>query len=149
MIENEINRSKVYGSGEGALSEKSLDECKHDHPTAKRVDNSVRVVLTTLQRQIGAANGAKGFHAEGDRLRQECRLSTARTHSHAALRNYYMVKIGLIMTEAAEGLEDLRNGRPVDRNYYTIYGNEVQKEYLAEHDPVSWVAVDLTASWSG
>ena len=81
--------------------------------------------VNDLQADIGRGNTERGFHEEGDDLR----LSVSGYHppalAKAALRNYYMAKLGLIITEAAEALEDLRCGRPVDDNYYTENGAEV------------------------
>ena len=89
-----------------------------------------REAVNILQKAVGQGNASRGFHDEGDQLREQ----VTRVHPYAegavapraaALRNYYMVKLGLIITEAAEALEDLRNGRPVDQNYYTENGVEV------------------------
>lgn len=79
----------------------------------------------SLQRIIGQGNAERGFHDEGNFFRSEVAAQHDHIENVAALRNYYMVKLGLIITEAAEGLEDLRNGRPVNRNYYTIDGEEL------------------------
>lgn len=69
--------------------------------------------LRKLQDQIGAANEAKGFHARGDKLRAG--------DDPDALREHYMMSIGLIVTEAAEGMEELRNGRRVNETYYPTW----------------------------
>lgn len=82
--------------------------------------------LKLLQQQIGEGNRDRGFHAEGDELRANA--ASGHEYDTAMLRNYYMVKVGLIITEAAEGLEDLRSGRPVNENYYTDSdGNEAPR----------------------
>ena len=91
--------------------------------------------INDLQADIGKGNSERGFHEEGDKLRHQAH-NPALTSSQfmgagladepvAALRNYYMAKVGLIVTEAAEALEDLRCGRPVNENYYTENGAEV------------------------
>lgn len=93
----------------------------------------MRELFDELQTKIGRGNADRGFHDEGDDLRADAARDQERwvggtAHADAALRNYYMVKVGLIITEAAEGLEDLRNGRPVDQNYYTDSdGNEAPR----------------------
>lgn len=84
-------------------------------------------VFNNLQSSIGRGNAERGFHAEGDDLRSYSGERTRRAFDGlhtAALRNYYMVKVGLIMSEGAEALEELRSGRPVDQNYYTHNGVE-------------------------
>lgn len=83
----------------------------------------------TLQDHIGLGNIARGFHAEGDFLRTQLDLSIKSDRKHglershatdqaeAALRNYYMTKMMLIVTEAAEAAEELRNGRKMAEQY--------------------------------
>lgn len=86
----------------------------------------MRELFDELQIKIGRGNAQRGFHAEGDELRANA--ASEHEYDTAMLRNYYMVKLGLIITEAAEGLEDLRNGRPVNENYYTDSdGNEAPR----------------------
>lgn len=82
----------------------------------------IQEAVNNLQKAVGQGNASRGFHEEGDLLRHKARVAERYA---SGLRNYYMVKLGLIITEAAEGLEDLRNGRPVNRNYYTIDGEEL------------------------
>jgi hypothetical protein len=92
-----------------------------------RDEAATRELVDELQAKIGRGNAQRGFHAEGDDLRSYSEGAVNGIHA-AALRNYYMVKLGLIITEAAEGLEDLRNGRPVNENYYTDSdGNEAPR----------------------
>ena len=87
---------------------------------------AMRELFDELQIKIGQGNAQRGFHAEGDELRANA--ASEHEYDTAMLRNYYMVKLGLIITEAAEGLEDLRNGRPVNENYYTDSdGNEAPR----------------------
>lgn len=75
----------------------------------------MRELFDELQAKIGRGNAARGFHEEGDKYRHK-----AHVHDRYApeLRNYYMVKVGLIITEAAEALEELRSGRLADETYY-------------------------------
>lgn len=83
-------------------------------------------VFNNLQNSIGRGNAERGFHAEGDGLRANAAL--AHEYDTAMLRNYYMVKAGLIMSEGAEALEELRSGRPVDQNYYSIDGEQLTNQ---------------------
>ena len=86
----------------------------------------IREAAALLQRKIGEGNTQRGFHEEGDTLRDNA--ASEHEYDTAMLRNYYMVKIGLIMSEGAEALEELRSGRPVDQNYYTDSdGNEAPR----------------------
>lgn len=72
--------------------------------------------LDALQDTIGAGNKLRGFHDEGDGYRAH--LARGSTNFKVPLRNYYMSKMMLIVTEAAEGAEELRHGREVDETYY-------------------------------
>lgn len=82
----------------------------------------IREAADLLQTKIGEGNKQRGFREEGDTLRDDA--AAEGKYPAAALRNYYMVKAGLIMSEGAEALEELRSGRPVDQNYYTHNGVE-------------------------
>ncbi|WP_288120799.1 hypothetical protein [Microbacterium sp. 69-7] len=89
--------------------------------------------LRALQKQIGDANGAKGFHEEGQEVRGMLPvfISTAgkwgtlstfmsklfRLHP-AIERNYWTSRLALITTEVAEAIEELRHGRSVDETHY-------------------------------
>lgn len=73
--------------------------------------------MTTLQERIGEVNEANGFHDEGRYYREAAREGRG-LYAGANLRNYYAMKIGLMMSEAAEALEELRSGRAVDETYY-------------------------------
>lgn len=113
----------------------------------------MRELFDELQIKIGRGNAQRGFHAEGDALRAAVaeahpKATLARAPRDAALRNYYMVKLGLIITEAAEGLEDLRNGRPVNQNYYTHEGKEVHKLPIGHKGSDMWTLLDRSASWT-
>lgn len=86
----------------------------------------MRELFDELQIKIGRGNAQRGFHAEGDELRANA--ASEHEHDTAMLRNYYMVKVGLIMSEGAEALEELRSGRPANENYYTDSdGNEAPR----------------------
>ena len=63
--------------------------------------------IAELQFQVGDANREKGFRVDLDAFDDD------------ALRNYQITKLALIMTEAAEAIEELRVGRAVDCTYYT------------------------------
>lgn len=141
MIENEINRSKVYGSGMSD-EQKRLIFMEAYSAAPKRI---IRESVDVLQKSVGEGNAKRGFHDEGNRLRAESRTQCEEELS--ALRNYYMVKVGLIMSEGAEALEDLRNGRPVNQNYYTHEGVEVQKLPIGYKGADMWTQLDRAASW--
>lgn len=82
----------------------------------------MRELFDELQIKIGRGNAQRGFHTEGDELRANA--ASEHEYDTAMLRNYYMVKVGLIVSEGAEALEELRSGRLVDQNYYTHNGVE-------------------------
>lgn len=77
-----------------------------------QLNERILSALDDLQGRIGQANRIQGFHEEGDALRTE-------VAGGAALRNYRITKLALIMTEAAEAIEELRIGRGVDETYYS------------------------------
>jgi len=66
-----------------------------------------------------------GFGEEGHRLRKRVHYvdghiddAAIREEPHANLRNYYLTKLALIMTEAGEAIEELRNNHAIDETYY-------------------------------
>lgn len=91
--------------------------------------------LRSLQRLIGTGNAAKGFRDEGvEILNIPTFLSGAHPDRGSFLgrivekfirlfpaieRNYWMARISLIPTEAAEALEELRNGRRVNETWFS------------------------------
>lgn len=88
--------------------------------------------VNDLQSDIGRGNAERGFHEEGDDLRKRAEgdaSGAVAVRDVDAMRNYYMAKVGLIITEAAEALEDLRCGRPVNTNYYTGGADSRGDEY--------------------
>lgn len=82
--------------------------------------NELQMHLDALQEIIGQGNASRGFHDEGDHYREQYAKAAEidLPDAPAALRNYYMTKIALIVTEAAEALEELRNGHEADKTYY-------------------------------
>lgn len=87
---------------------------------------AMRELFDELQIKIGRSNTERGFHEEGDTLRDDA--AAEGKYPAAALRNYYMVKISLIMSEGAEALEELRSGRSANESYYTDSdGNEAPR----------------------
>lgn len=97
--------------------------------------------LHKLQKYIGAANAAKGFHEEGLAIRDQLDAVRAVNRNggltdgpngkpeteqrwEAVLRNYYTARLALITTEVAEAVEELRNGQPVNGTYYLANGKK-------------------------
>lgn len=90
-------------------------------------------ILRDLQKRIGEANAAKGFHEEGDILRRsqviaytnnisEGEQGTNYANTAAALRSYATARLALITTEVAEAIEEVRTGHAVDETYYVAKG---------------------------
>lgn len=102
------------------------------------MDVVTKNALDQLQSIIGEGNAARGFHDEGDRLRDE-ELDGGR-HAHSNLRNYQITKLALIGTEVTEAIEELRNGRGADEQYYSgPMGIGVASELVAhELEPLDW-----------
>lgn len=110
-----------------------------DGPTA----TGIRVIFSEMAESQAAQQDAIGFGEEGHRLRAAVEASerffdknpSAREYpeheEHAInaaardnLRNYYMTKLGLITTEVAEAMEEVRNGHEVWESYYSGGLNE-------------------------
>lgn len=74
--------------------------------------------LRQLQARIGEANAAKGFHEHGNQVREDARRDWSEG-SIQSLRDYRTSRVALIVTEAAELIEELRKGRQVGEVYYS------------------------------
>lgn len=79
--------------------------------------------LRQIQKTIGAANEAKGFHDYGNDLRLVVNNTTryegkGPTLTDQALRTYYGEKLLLIVSEVTEAHDELRAGRAIDETYY-------------------------------
>lgn len=90
------------------------------YPPSRAFPSATGAALSAMQAQIGAGNTARGFHEEGDALRE---ATSAGDAPASALRNYYLAKLALVVTEAAEAIEELRNGHDVNETYYPTSGN--------------------------
>jgi len=99
--------------------------------------------LRALQAQIGAGNARQGFHDQGARVRAAAAYAAgyyevdapARVDADANVRHYVMAKLGLIVTEASEGIEEVRKGHPAGVTYYsggTGYG--LDRDDLQPHE---------------
>ena len=88
-------------------------------------------ILDSLQEEIGEGNASRGFHDEGDRLRGEA--LDGNKYADANLRHYQMAKIGLVVTEASEALEEVRKGLSADETYYSA---DVDGKTLLFTEPV-------------
>jgi len=82
-------------------------------------DNRTAAVLRELQDQIGAANAAKGFHKDGDELREYVSWADKPDAIDVrALRMYYGEKMMLIVSEVAEAQDELRKGHDMTLTYF-------------------------------
>lgn len=86
-------------------------------------------VIDELIAQIGEASAENGFHDEVRRLQDELThakryhlpgepLPESVTIAQSNLRNYYVTELSLIITEAAEAIDELRSGRGMNETYY-------------------------------
>lgn len=91
-----------------------------------------REVLAALQAEVGEANKAKGFSEEYERLHAIASAGVSGTgwinenaarrvqeEAQANLRNHQIMALALIITEASEAIEELRNGRAIDETWYS------------------------------
>jgi hypothetical protein len=97
--------------------------------------NTLFVKLGTTQREW---QDAIGFGEEGHRLRIDAGAywddgSVFHRHALDALRNYYMVKLGLIMTESSEAFDEMRK-HAIDERYYSVdeQGHQKPEGVLSE-----------------
>lgn len=99
--------------------------------TINRLTEAVGASLDLLQEYIGQGNASRGFHDEGDFLREVAespeRFGLSQKQADANLRNYYTARIALVDTEIAEAIEELRAGRGVTEHYYSG-GSHVNNE---------------------
>ena len=74
--------------------------------------------LRRLQSRIGKANALKGFHDHGNQVRE-----TVERDYHEgtiqALRDHRTSRVALIITEASELIDEIRNGREFGEVYYS------------------------------
>lgn len=113
-----------------------------------------RQALTTLQQRIGEANAANGWHEEGSAWRRSA-ASSGLSHIDPdvlpqgnpmqSLRAYYISKLGLIITEVSEAIEELRNGHGIGERYHTINGEQVYRGT----EGADWQNASNSASWTG
>lgn len=87
--------------------------------------------LRELQAHVGLANAAKGFHDRSESLRERAERLTCAEHEGCRetredadddLRDHQVATAALIVTEATELIEELRDGHAADETYYL--GNE-------------------------
>ena len=90
-------------------------------------------MLAELQEEIGRGNAERGFHDEGATLRTKALSPLDWEDAKAPLSNYYITKLALIVTEAGEAIEELRNGRLADETYYS---GGVGEEELHPSQPI-------------
>lgn len=89
----------------------------------KRTEQNLRKRFTELQHSIGEGNRERGFHDEGDALR-EIHPDGVWSGEDPYLRNYFITKLALIGTEVTEAIEELRNGRLPDERYFSGVNHE-------------------------
>lgn len=99
--------------------------------TINRLTEEVGASLDLLQEYIGQGNASRGFHDEGNFLREVAespeRFGLSQKQADANLRNYYTARIALVDTEIAEAIEELRAGRGATERYYSG-GSHVNNE---------------------
>jgi len=81
-------------------------------------EEEIKRSLRRLQSRIGKANALKGFHDHGNQVRE-----TAGRDYHEgtiqALRDHRTSRVALIITEASELIDEIRNGREFGEVYYS------------------------------
>lgn len=81
-------------------------------------EEGIKRSLRRLQSRIGKANALKGFHDHGSQVRE-----TAEWDYHEgtiqALRDHRTSRVALIITEASELIDEIRNGREFGEVYYS------------------------------
>ena len=81
-------------------------------------EEGIKRSLRRLQSRIGKANALKGFHDHGNQVRE-----TVERDYHEgtiqALRDHRTSRVALIITEASELIDEIRNGREFGEVYYS------------------------------
>lgn len=81
-------------------------------------EEGIKRSLRRLQSRIGKANALKGFHDHGSQVRE-----TVERDYHEgtiqALRDHRTSRVALIITEASELIDEIRNGREFGEVYYS------------------------------
>ena len=81
-------------------------------------EEGIKRSLRRLQSRIGRANARKGFHDHGNQVRE-----TVERDYHEgtiqALRDHRTSRVALIITEASELIDEIRNGREFGEVYYS------------------------------
>lgn len=81
-------------------------------------EEEIKRSLRRLQSRIGKANALKGFHDHGSQVRE-----TVERDYHEgtirALRDHRTSRVALIITEASELIDEIRNGREFGEVYYS------------------------------
>ena len=99
--------------------------------TISPITKAVGASLDALQARIGEGNAERGFHDEGNFLREVAatpeKFGLSQKQADANLRNYYTARIALVDTEIAEAIEELRAGRGATERYYSG-GSHVNNE---------------------
>lgn len=90
------------------------DRSEYSEEGIKRTLRSLR----RLQSRIGKANALKGFHDHGNQVRE----AVERDYHEGtiqALRDHRTSRVALIITEASELIDEIRNGREFGEVYYS------------------------------
>lgn len=81
-------------------------------------EEGIKRSLRRLQSRIGKANALKGFHDHGSQVRE-----TVERDYHEgtiqALRDHRTSRVALIITEASELIDEIRDGRQIGEVYYS------------------------------
>lgn len=81
-------------------------------------EEGIKRSLRRLQSRIGKANALKGFHDHGNQVRE-----TVERDYHEgtiqALRDHRTSRVALIITEASELVDEIRDGRQIGEVYYS------------------------------
>lgn len=88
-------------------------------PTSHRAAEALREAFGELQAEIGHGNTRRGFHDEGNQLREAVKSPEHTLNDQKALRNYYITKLALISSEVTEAIEELRHGHTIDEQYFS------------------------------
>lgn len=81
-------------------------------------EEGIKRSLRRLQSRIGKANALKGFHDHGSQVRE----TAERDYNEGtiqALRDHRTSRVALIITEASELIDEIRNGREFGEVYYS------------------------------
>jgi hypothetical protein len=92
-------------------------------------------LLRDLQKTIGKANEAKGFHDDRPKPMRIGASVESQMDRAARLSQWQGNKLMLIVSEIVEAHDEIRSGKPADETYYPTLSEGEEDGHLTRHKP--------------